>query len=209
MTTIWLSANSRLEAGVVAEFQSKLDPKQELQPQAFGEALSGLKELHHAMQAYDEGVAALQALDAACDQRTVTDQALARILEEGRPLPRLGRAGVRYADAGGLGTVKATPVRGQTEILAALRADLAILRQSLEEVIVELRDSMPLVEKGEFAAVMLSGRHGFGDKMPQFTEMFSAYQRFYVRTVMATIAATMQTFPAGYDWLTEGYKKSE
>ena len=207
MTTLWLSANARLEAGVVAEFQSKLDPKQELQPRAFGEALVGLKELRGAMQAYDEGVAALQALDAACSERTVTDEALARILKEARPLPRLGRAGVRYADAGGLGSVKTTPVRGQTEILAALRTDLAILTESLDEVIVDLRDSMALVERGEFAAVMLSGRHGFGDNMPQFTEMFSAYQRFYVRTVMATIAATMQTFPAGYDWLTEGYKQ--
>jgi hypothetical protein len=31
--------------------------------------------------------------------------------------------------------------------------------------------------------------------------MMSAYERFYIRACMATIAATMQSYPAGFDWL--------
>lgn len=42
-----------------------------------------------------------------------------------------------------------------------------------------------------------------GDKMPQFTDMMSAFERFYVRTCMATITTTMQVYPRGFEWLTE------
>jgi hypothetical protein len=48
---------------------------------------------------------------------------------------------------------------------------------------------------------MLSGRNAFGDKMPQFTDMISGYDRLYVQTCMATIAATMQVYPKGFEWL--------
>jgi hypothetical protein len=61
-----------------------------------------------------------------------------------------------------------------------------------------------LAEKGEFAQVMLSGRNAFGDKMPQFTDMISAFERLYTRTCMATIATTMQIYPKGFEWLAGG-----
>jgi hypothetical protein len=78
---------------------------------------------------------------------------------------------------------------------------LKLLRGKLDEVITAARDAIPLAEKGQFAQVMLSGRNGFGDKMPQFTDWFSAYDRFYVQSCMTTIAATMQIYPKGFEWL--------
>jgi hypothetical protein len=81
---------------------------------------------------------------------------------------------------------------------------LKILQKTLDAVISGLRDAIPLTTKGEFAAVMLSGRNAFGDKMPQFIQMFGAFQSYYIRTVGVTITATMQLYPRGYEWLTEG-----
>ena len=78
-----------------------------------------------------------------------------------------------------------------------------MMSATLDEVIVAMQDAMPLTERGQFASVMLSGRNAFGEKMPQFTNMFSAYQRLYVTTVLATISTTMQVYPNGYEWLAE------
>jgi hypothetical protein len=133
---------------------------------------------------------------------SIHESVLGRVLREGQPLPRLTRTGVRYADAANLPKEEVSSVTNTTSILSAWRADLKVLMSTLDEVIVGLRDAIPLAKKGEFAAVMLSGRNAFGDKMPQFTDMYSAYQRLYVRTVMATITTTMQVYPAGYQWLT-------
>jgi hypothetical protein len=92
-------------------------------------------------------------------------------------------------------------MEGIVGILDAQAADLKILRGVLEQVTDGLRDAMPLAEKGEFAKVMLSGRNAFGDKMPQFTDLISGYERMYVQTCMATISATMQVYPKGFEWL--------
>lgn len=201
MKGIWQEANSHLENGVIAEFESKLNINRRPDAKQFHNALEGYLRLKKAMIEYDKSIQALQKVDSKCDKIKIYEETLSKIFAEGRPLPRLTKSGVRYADAAGLAAVKVTPITNTTEILAAWRVDLKILQETLDEVIKGLRDALPLAEKGEFAAVMLSGRNAFGDKMPQFTEMFSAYKRLYVRTVMATIAATMQVYPVGYEWL--------
>jgi hypothetical protein len=107
---------------------------------------------------------------------------------------------VRYADTGGK-EAKPQPIVGITGVVDAQLADLKILRGVLDEVIGGLRDALPLAEKGEIARVMLSGRNAFGDKMPQLTDMVSGFDRLYVQTCMVTIAATMQVYPKGFEWL--------
>ena len=206
MKRAWDDANSHLEHGVIAEFDSKLDAEKKPNPDEFRKAHAGYVKLKEAMLEFDQAIVALQKVDAQCDKVEKYERALNTILVEGRPLPRLSRTGVRYADAAGLPAEKITPIEGTSGILAAWRTDLKILLETLDEVIAGLRDAIPLAERGEFAAVMLSGRNAFGEKMPQFTEMFSAYDRLYVRTVMATIAATMQVYPTGYEWLTKNKK---
>lgn len=128
------------------------------------------------------------------------DDAVAKLLRESKDLRRVADVGLRYGDVGGLKATRSTPTN-VLDIYRAQREDLAILRKLLPEVIAGLRDAIPLAEKGEFARVMLSGRNAFGDKMPQFTDLFSTYDRFYVESCMATIAATMQIYPAGFEWL--------
>lgn len=107
---------------------------------------------------------------------------------------------MRYADLAGK-EARPQPIVGIVGVVDAQLADLAILRGVLSQVVSGLRDAMPLAEKGEFARVMLSGRNAFGDKMPQLTDMVSAFDRLYVQTCMATISATMQVYPKGFEWL--------
>ena len=202
MIQVWHKANSQLEKGILAEFQSKLDARVGIQSQAFQSALALLRQLENVMGRYSNEVQILQKLNAACKKQASLVAALSKVLHEARPLIRLSTRGVRYSDTGGLTTKKSPPIRNQADILNAWQTDLGILTKVLREVIVDLRDAIPLAERGNFASMMLSGRRGFADKMPQFTDMFSAYERLYVRTVMATIAATMQVYPKGYEWLT-------
>ena len=209
MVQVWQEANSHLEDGVMAEFESKVNKESKVQPDEFKEALKGYKELKRAMADFDNAIRLLQEIDRKGEKTKLHQETLERILQEGRPMPRLARTGVRYSDAAGITKGRVSPLRNTTDILVAWREDLSILSSTLDEVIEGLRDAIPLAEKGEFGSVMLSGRNAFGDKMPQFTEMFSAYHRFYVRTVMATIVTTMQVYPAGYEWLSNDWLSSQ
>ncbi len=204
MTQVWHQANADLESGIIAEFESKLDESKKPNPTDFRTALGGLKKLRGLMDEYGSGLEAMASLNAACRHQESLVDALAGVLSESRSFPRLARSGVRYADAAGLATQRMSPLRTLDDLLQARLVDLKILAKTLDEVITGLEDAMPLAEKGEFAAVMLSGRNAFGDKNPQFTDMFSAYHRFYVQAVLATITATMQVYPKGYEWL-DGY----
>ena len=107
---------------------------------------------------------------------------------------------MRYAEIAGI-PQNSGIIDGIGGIIRAQRDDLKILKSKMDEVLAGLRDAIPLAEKAEFAAVMLSGRNSFGDKMPQFTDMISAFDRLYVRTCTSTIAATMQVYPRGFEWV--------
>jgi len=198
----WQDANSHLEQGVIAELAHKLDASNPLRPYEFKYALQGYTHMRAVLSEFDEAVQRLQSVDAKCEKVQKYEEALRRMLADGRAIPRLSQAGVRYADAAGLPKDSISKIDGTSAILAAWRSDLKILVKTLDEVISGLRDAIPLAEKGEFAQVMLSGRNAFGDKMPQFTDMFSAFDRLYVMTVMATIQTTMEVYPTGYEWLT-------
>jgi hypothetical protein len=183
---------------------SKADPKRKPNPDAFRKSLEEFRALRSALVQYDGSVEDLQRAHAACALTAIGDETIAKIISQEAPLPRLTRRGVRYSDAAGVGGEDFPPIRSLGDILVALRTDLKTLTTTLDEAIAGLRDALPLADKGEFSAVMLSGRNALGDKMPQFTQMFSAYESFYIRAVGVTVTATMQLYPKGYEWLTNG-----
>lgn len=199
---IWQDASFSLENGILAEFDSKLDPKIPLRVDEYESALAGYIDMRAALDDLSNAIKKLQDVQAACIPVEVFAVALKRNLEEADDFPRVGVAGVRYSDAAGVEAENISPMTSIGDILKAWQNDLSITASTLDEVIVAMQDAMPLAERGEFAAVMLSGRNAFGEKMPQFTNMLSAYQRLYVTTVLATISTTMQVYPNGYEWLT-------
>jgi hypothetical protein len=195
----WHSANSPLEKGVLAEFERSITgaPLKTYHYQETLHALNALKLKQEVLQ-----IKLTELREIAADGTTTPefDAALTKILAESKNIGRLSTNGVRYADSAGQPSVS-RPIVGIVGVIDAQLTDLKILRSVLDQVVVGLRDALPLTEKGEFAKVMLSGRNAFGDKMPQFTDMISGYDRLYVQTCMATIAATMQVYPKGFEWL--------
>lgn len=196
--TTYYKGNSYLESGILAELDGKPNPA------LFRAALGSYESSADQMVLLDQKLAELIEIDRSGEKVKVYENALEKILKEAPPFERLASRGVRYANAGGLKRDEPAPLRSSTDILVGQREDLKILRNALHEAIGALREAIPLAEKGQFVPVMLSGRNAFGDKMPKFTDMISAYERFNIRTCMATIDATMQVYPAGFEWLQKG-----
>jgi hypothetical protein len=196
---MWHAANSPLEKGVLAEFERVIN-KTPLKPYHYQETLHALSALKVKTEVLQVKLQELRKLAADGTTTPEFDAALTKILAESRNIGRLSTTGVRYADVAGK-EARVEPIVGIVGVIDAQSADLKILRGALDEVLAGLRDALPLAEKGEFAKVMLSGRNAFGDKMPQLTDMVSAFDRLYVQTCMATISATMQVYPKGFEWL--------
>jgi len=195
----WHSANSPLEKGVLAEFDNSVKGT-DLKPYHYQETYHALNSLKVKLHVLQIKLTELRAIAADGDTTPDFDTALTKIISSSKNIGRLSTSGVRYADIGGKDAQQGSMV-GIVGILDAQLTDLKILLSVLDQVVDGLRDALPLAEKGEFAKVMLSGRNAFGDKMPQFTDMISGYERMYVQTCMSTIAATMQVYPKGFEWL--------
>jgi hypothetical protein len=198
---IWQDSSYSLENGILAEFDSKIDKAKSLQIDEYRKALTGYAEMRSAMNDLDKAIQVLQAADTKCGKVANFVETLKRSLTESAAFPRLSTAGVRFADAAGLPGEQISQMYSIADVLQAWKNDLGVMEKTLDEVIAAMKDAMPLAERGQFAAVMLSGRNAFGEKMPQFTNMFSAYQRLYVTAVLATITTTMQVYPSGFEWL--------
>ncbi len=198
----WHMANTPLEWGVIAEFEYILHGKP-LKPDNFKETLVGLELLKLKLNALGIQLREQRALSESAEVVPEFDAAVTEILKQQKGIPRLSLQGVRYSEVAG-SPVSYKSMIGISGIVDAQIEDLGILLQVLDEVIAGLRDAIPLAEKGQFARVMLSGRNAFGEKMPQFTDMMYAYERLYVVSCMSTIAATMQIYPKGFEWVQRG-----
>lgn len=196
---VWDGANRPLETGVLAELEHVVNGTP-LQPYHFKTTLVSLQLLREKFHLLDIRLKELRVIADDGDTLPEFEKSITAILREQRVL-RLSLEGVRYADIAGKEN-KSKPIIGLLGIIDAQIEDLSILMKVLDEVIVGMRNAIPLAERGEFARVMLSGRNEFSDKMPQFTDMIYTYQKLYVQTCMSTIAATMQTYPKGFTWLT-------
>lgn len=197
----YYKANSHLEAGIVAELEGKRASIH------FRSSLKTFEALPSKMVTLDKKLTELVEIDKSASNLKIKtyEDTVSKILNESKPFERVTLSGVRYSNvAGAAQSGEPSPIRSTSDILLAQRDDLRILQKKLVEVIDALRNAIPLAEKGEFVPVMLSGRNAFGSKMPQFTEMMSAYDRFIVKGCMTTIDATMQAYPVGWEWLQKG-----
>lgn len=187
--------NALLERGILAELDQKPDIG------LFRSALSEYERMGQHLRQLGKDLDELLAIERANKRVPVYVEALAGIIREDRPFERVSNTGTRFALAGDDRKAQAARLDTAAEIVAAQREDLGVLVRKHAVMIESLRAAIPLAERSEFVPVMLSGRNAFGDVMPQFTDMVSAFDRFYARSCMATITATMQVYPAGFEWL--------
>jgi len=196
---VWDTTSAAIEEGVIAEFEHKLN-NTPLKPRYYKETLYGLEVLSVKLETLAETLDDAYTLINGGDIDPDFNEALTKLLADDKTIVRLSLVGARYSDISGKAAEQET-IDGISGIFGALQDDLSMLRTLLKDVTAATREAIPLAEKGEFAEVMLSGRNAFGDKMPQFTDMISAYERLYVQLSLSTIAGTMQVYPKGFKWL--------
>jgi len=184
-----------LEKGVMAELDGKPEPEH------FKTAFRRFEQSLEAMEALDKRMDELIAIHKKGQSLRAFDASVAKILADMGPVERVNMKGLRYSNVPAGGPEAKRKPRNLLEIMQAQRSDLAILREQLRLTIEAFRAVMPLAEKHEFSAMMLSGRAGFADKILQQVNLINVYSKFYTRTCLATIDATMQVYPKGLDWL--------
>ena len=189
-----------LERGVLAELKGSP------QPGLFKEALRLFEQTATEMARLEKAYGELLALHQQAALDPAFETAVARILKDAGPFERPGLEGSRYSMVA-RGTPERPPsgsgFRTLIEIVAAQQADLGLVRRQMEETIKAFRDVIPLAEKGQFAPLILSGRWAFADKILQSINLIQVYSRFFTRSCLVTIDATMQIYPAGLAWLKE------
>jgi hypothetical protein len=188
--------DDRLERGVLAELQGKPDPRQ------FRRALEEFQTTARHLATLDKELAALQEIHKQGKEDPAFAEALTRILRDAPALERVSLSGRRYSNVARDAVKDARPkARSLAELMSQQREDLGIVRKQLDETIVAFRQVLPLADRGEFAALILSGRQGFSDKIQQSVDMIGTFSRSYTRGCSATIDATMQIYPKGLGWL--------
>ena len=171
-------------------------------PELFAQALSKFEESSAAMDDLNVKLGDLIALYKKSKESPDFEHALAKILAEWKPPQRVTLHGVRFANIGGrYSREKQRTPRTLLELMEHQRSDLGMLRAQMKETIEAFRSVIPLAEKHEFAAMMLSGREGFADKIQQSVDLVGLFDRYYTSGCMTTIAATMQVYPSGLEWI--------
>lgn len=180
------------------------------EPALFKQALRKFEEALLELRNVDARLAELEAIDASNDKKRdpAFEKSLVAILKGIGPFERAGAVGLRYSNAGGVAKKPpaVTPTNLAT-ILGSQREDLRVLIDQLQDTIDALRGAIPTAEKGEFAALMLSGRSGFADKILQSVNLIGAFTRYYTKSCLTTIDATMQSYPSSLKWLKDSTVK--
>jgi hypothetical protein len=189
---------------VLAELEGKPNPK------LFREALAQFTLASQQMGELDRLMGELIEIHHQGKPDPTFAEALGKILADARGFERVSLAGRRYANVA-QDTTAAPPrnPRDLAEIMAMQQADLRVLKKQLDGTIGAFRAVIPLADRHEFAALILSGRQGFGDKIQQSVDLLGTFGRFYTRSCMTTIDATMQAYPAGLTWLRDSQRKNQ
>jgi hypothetical protein len=180
----------------MAEFDGKPDAEK------FKQALKHFEECSALMVQLDTRFGELIAIHRKGKLSANFAKSLERILKESDFQERPSLEKLRYSNVAKDAQPKTQPkLRDLLDIMESQRSALHLVKQQLDDMVGAMRNVIPLAEKGEFAAMMLSGRHGFSDKVQQSVNLIGVYSQFYTRPCMATIDATMQSYPSGLEWL--------
>ncbi len=193
-----LESGTLLEQGVLADMKGE----------------SGADLLKKSFEKFSESRALMDKLYAKLDElRQINNSneglpeyeaALRRILRDHPALERVSLTEVRFANiARGkhLEEYKKPIGSNLDELLANIQQDLSLLQKQFDETIIAFRAVLPVAEKGGVAALVLSGRAPFPEKVQQSADLMMVFAQYYNRACMATIAADMQVYPKGLEWL--------
>lgn len=201
---------ARFEAGYSLERGVLADMKGEPSAPVIKEALQKLQDSRTAMDALTVKLERLREIGRTNPLIPEYVAALDRITKSHPPIERISFSESRFANVA-RGTLRGKKHEGPIgsnldEILRSLLEDLAILKKQSDQTIEALRDVIPTAEQGGFAAMVLSGRAPLPEKVLQSADMTLTFAQFFNRACAATIAADMEAYPKGLEWLKKPVK---
>jgi hypothetical protein len=194
-------ADNLLEQGILAELRGRP------QPVLFRQALQEFLRTSAHLQSVDQKMGELIAIHQRGKLNPTFNASLVRILREAPTFERVDLSGRRYSNVAGKTATNLKNPKTLLEIMESQRVGVRAVKKQLDETIQAFRAVIPLAERHEFAALILSGRHGFADKIQQSVDLMGVLTQYYVRSCMTTIDATMQAYPAGLEWLKDTQRK--
>ena len=132
------------------------------------------------------------------------DIALERILRSYPPIERVSLTNTRFANiASGNGVaINYGPIGANfKQLLENLQSDLKVLEVETDRSIEAFTAVLPLAKKGGFASIVLSGRAPLPERIMHSVDQTMVYVQFHNRACMAAIAADMQVYPKGLEWI--------
>lgn len=201
-----MEAGRFLEMGVLADIKG--EPASELLQNALGK----LKESRKAMDALHAKFGDMRRIEQNNKALPEHTAALQRILKAYPPIERVSLMNSRFANVSqGSGVAVNYGQIGSSfdEMLANMQSDLLILEKEHDQAIEAFEAVLPAAKKGGFAAIVLSGRAPLPEKIMHSVDQMMVYVQFVDRACMASIAADMQVYPKGLDWLPKAGWRSE
>jgi hypothetical protein len=195
---------ARMEAGRLLEHGVLADLRGEDGSPILQQALQKLKESRKQMDALYNQIGKLITIADSNQAIPEHDLAIERILKAYPPIERVSLTHSRFANIGAAtGVVVNYGPVGATfkELLANLQTDLKILQVETDEAIDSFSAILPVARKGGFAAIVLSGRAPLPEKIMHSADQTLVYVQFHNRACMAAIAADMQVYPKGLEWI--------
>jgi hypothetical protein len=132
------------------------------------------------------------------------DTAIERILRAHPPLERVSLTNTRFANIGaGTGVaINYGPIGANfRQLLDNLQSDLKILQAVTDRTIEAFGTVLPMARRGGFASIVLSGRAPLPERVMHSVDQTMVYVQFHNRACMTAIAADMQVYPKGLEWI--------
>lgn len=132
------------------------------------------------------------------------DAAIERILRAHPPLERVSLTNTRFANIGaGTGVaINYGPIGANfRQLLENLQSDLKILQAVTDRTIDAFGSVLPMARRGGFASIVLSGRAPLPERVMHSVDQTMVYVQFHNRACMTAIAADMQVYPKGLEWI--------
>ena len=193
-----------MEAGRLLENGVLADLKGEDSFPILGQALQKLQESRKQMDVLYVQIGKLIDIEKSNQALPEHNLAIGHILKSHPPLERVSLTHSRFANVSGATGVAVNygPI-GETfvELLSNLQTDLKILQVETDQAIEAFAAILPAARRGGFAAIVLSGRAPLPEKIMHSADQTMVYVQFHNRACMTAIAADMQVYPKGLEWI--------
>jgi hypothetical protein len=195
---------ARMEAGRLLEHGVLADLRGEASYPILERALQKLREARQQMDVLYVQIGKLIEIEKTHQALPEHNLAIGHILRAYPPIERVSLTNSRFANvsaAAGI-AINYGPV-GSTfpELLDNLQSDLKILQVETDQAIAAFAEILPVARKGGFGSIVLSGRAPLPERIMHSADQTMVYVQFHNRACMAAIAADMQVYPKGLEWI--------